>query len=99
MKKKIVLEELKKIGIVKRSKQPFHYNLKVEDDLYELFIFKTNSSTQLTINSPKVIEVSKGKLYGIKYKKTHSEIYRWMNKETKVIIILLDTPYRILKYI
>ena len=100
MKKKIALENLKSKGTVKRSrKQPFHYTLTTENETYNVFIFKISDTHQLTINSPKVIELAKGKLYGIKYKKTNSMLYRWDDKSTKVIIILLETPYRILKYI
>ncbi len=100
MKKRDIIRELKQLGKLKRNtKIPTQYVLQTENDKYMVFIIKTTSTVQVGINSPKVIEISKGRLYGIKYKKTSSLLYRWDNKEQKVLIVLLDTPYRILKYI
>ena len=68
---------------------------------YHVLIVNTSKSTQLTINSPKVWEVAKGKIDGIRYRKTSSnliDLKSYILLENK-IVYLTEKPYKILKHL
>lgn len=98
MKKKELLNFLKEHYVVTKGKTPFW--LQVENkESYQILFIKTNEHKQVTINSPKVIEIANGKLDGVRYQKKSSFFYRWTDPSVRVLLCLSDSPYRILKYI
>ena len=94
MKKREVKKLLKEHNINKSKRLEFDYE--VNDAFIKLL--STNTNTQLTINSPTVYEIQSGKLDGIRFIRKSSVLSRF-KKTDKVILVLLQKPYRVLKYI
>ena len=94
MTKKEIKKIMKNYPIFKSNRYEYDYRFM---DHY-IKILDTNSNTQLTINSPTVYEIHKGKRDGSRFIRKNSKINR-LQKSDKVIFVLLDKPYRILKHI
>ncbi len=94
MKKRDIKRILKENAVKKSTKVAYDYQI---NDSY-ITLVNSNSNTQITINSPSVYEVQSGKLNGIRYIKKSSVITRF-DKNDHLVLVLLNQPYRILKYI
>ena len=99
MKKRELINYLKDNHTFTYGKTPFQYQTVIDGVTYNILFIKANEHKQITINSPKVIEVANGRLNGVRYQKRGSIFYRWTDKETPVLFCLQGSPYRILKYI
>lgn len=99
MKRKELLKYLKENHTVSNGRSPFQYQVEINNTVYNLLFIKTNEHKQVTINSPKVVEVASGKLDGVRYQKRSSIFYRWSDQNQHVLLCLSHSPYRILKYI
>lgn len=94
MKKKEIKQLFKEYQIKKTKRLEFDY----EFNGSYIKLLNTNSNTQLTINSPTVYQIHTGKVDGIRFVRKNSVITRF-KKTDKLILVLLNKPYRILKYI
>lgn len=94
MKKREVKKILKEYLVYKSNRRDFDYQV---GDHYIKFV-NTNKNTQLTINSPGIYQIHTGKVDGIRFIRKSSTITRF-NKTDKVYLLLLSTPFKILKYI
>lgn len=68
---------------------------------YRIKILCIPKNAQLTVNSSTVWEIGKGKLDGIRFIKSSSDLYRFngFSKFKNKVVLLSEEPYKILKYV
>lgn len=99
MNKRELRKHMMSLGTYKVSRDDSLFTIEVKEKRFKVLYLKTSKDTQITVNSPTVIEVAKGKLSGIRYKKTSSNLYRFDSKEIDVLVVCTGKPYRILKHL
>lgn len=85
----------------KHFSMPYNYSIEAKGKTFYVKVLQTSANSQLTINSQSIWELVKGKVDGIRFKKTSSQmlnISHFMTLENK-IVVLTNKPYRILKYL
>lgn len=102
MNKRKLLKFLQKdFDISKTKNASYDFNIIINNKTYQLLVVPSSETSQLTINSPIIWEMAKGRINGIRYKKTSSNLLRLTeyNKQVNKLVYLTNTPYRILKYL
>ena len=99
MNSRLIRKMLQSFGTYKASYDDSHYTIEKNNKLFKILFIKSSKDTQITINSPTVVEVVKGRLSGIRYKKLSSTLHRFDSKDIDIILVINTKPYRILKYL
>jgi hypothetical protein len=100
--KKKCIKELSKQYIVSKSKhKPIDIQIEIDGHTYNCIFLKVNPQTQVTFNSPIMLELAQGKVDGLRFKKKSSRLIDLSvcKHKDNCLLFLLDTPYRTLKYI
>jgi len=102
MNKRQLFKKLSEDFDIKKTKNSsYDFDLVINDTQYSLWVIPVTKNTQVTFNSHKIWELSKGKIDGIRFHKTSKTLLHlngFTSKENKVVY-LTNKPYRKLKYL
>lgn len=102
MNKRQLIKELQtQFDINKPKNKNYDFEVVIKDTPYQVLVLKSNTNTQITVNSKTVWEFARGSKNGIRFKKSSSNLIgvkEFMKEENK-IIFLTNRPYRILRHL